>query len=54
MAGVAHDPAFAQKVGIPQSVGKDFNKADTGTGILGEPKGKRPAHLQHMKAHGLK
>jgi hypothetical protein len=34
MAGVAHDPAFAKKVGIPQKVGKDFNQADKGTGIL--------------------
>lgn len=28
MAGVAHDPQFAKKVGIPQKVGKDFNAAD--------------------------
>jgi hypothetical protein len=33
MAAVAHDPAFAKKVGIPQSVGKEFNQADKGTGI---------------------
>ena len=30
MAAVAHNPAFAKKVGIPQSVGKDFNQADKG------------------------
>ena len=30
MEGVAHSKAFAKKVGIPQSVGKDFAKADTG------------------------
>ena len=30
MAAVAHNPAFAKKVGIPQSVGKDFNEADKG------------------------
>ena len=30
MAAVAHNPAFAKKVGIPQSVGVDFNKADKG------------------------
>ena len=30
MAAVAHNPAFAKKVGIPQSVGKDFNDADKG------------------------
>lgn len=28
MAAVAHDPKFAKKVGIPQSVGRDFNQAD--------------------------
>jgi hypothetical protein len=28
MAAVAHNPSFAKKVGIPQSVGKDFNNAD--------------------------
>ena len=30
MAAIAHNPAFAKKVGIPQSVGKDFNEADKG------------------------
>ena len=30
MAAVAHNPAFAKKVGIPQSVGKDFDEADKG------------------------
>ena len=30
MAAVAHSPAFAKKVGVSQSVGRDFNKADTG------------------------
>lgn len=30
MAAVAHSPAFAKKVGVPQSVGKDFNAADKG------------------------
>lgn len=39
MAAVAHSPSFAKKVGIPQKVGKEFNKADAGTGIL--RKGKR-------------
>ena len=35
MAAVAHNPAFAKKVGIPQSVGKDFNKADKGKTFKG-------------------
>ena len=30
MAAVAHNPAFAKKVGVSQSVGKDFNEADKG------------------------
>ena len=30
MAAVAHNPAFAKKVGVAQSVGKDFNTADKG------------------------
>jgi hypothetical protein len=30
MAAIAHNPAFAKKVGVPQSVGMDFNKADKG------------------------
>jgi hypothetical protein len=38
MAGAAHDPAFAKKVGIPQSVAKEFNKADARTGILRKKK----------------
>ena len=30
MAAVAHNPTFAKKVGISQSVGKDFSEADKG------------------------
>jgi len=30
MSAIAHNPAFAKKVGVPQSVGKDFNNADKG------------------------
>lgn len=30
MAAVAHSPAFAKKVGVPQSVGAEFNQADKG------------------------
>jgi hypothetical protein len=28
MAAVAHNPKFAKKVDVPQSVGQDFNDAD--------------------------
>ena len=38
MAGAAHDPKFAKKVGIPVSVAKEFNKADARTGILRKKK----------------
>ena len=34
-AAIAHNPAFAKKVGIPQSVGMDFNKADKGKTFKG-------------------
>jgi len=34
MAAVAHNPKFAKEVGVPQSVGKEFNNADSKTGIL--------------------
>jgi len=30
MEAVANNPAFAKKVGVPQSVGKDFSNADKG------------------------
>jgi hypothetical protein len=35
MAAVAHNPAFAKRVGIPQSVGKDFSEADKGKKFAG-------------------
>jgi hypothetical protein len=30
MAAIANNPKFAKKVGVPQSVGKEFNNADKG------------------------
>lgn len=39
MAAAAHDKGFAKKVGVPQSVAKEFNRADKGTGII-KPKRK--------------
>lgn len=54
MAAAAHDPKFAKKMGIPQSVAKDFNKADTGKKIrrseslIGHKKKKRaPASIMY-------
>lgn len=47
MAGVAHNPKFAAKVGIPQKVGKEFNAADAGKGMLNKTKMKsnKPAPM---------
>lgn len=28
MAAVAHNPEFAKRAGVPQSVGREFNQAD--------------------------
>ena len=30
MEMIAHNPKMAKKVGVPQSVGKDFSEADKG------------------------
>jgi len=38
MAAAAHDPAFARKVGIKQSVAKEFNRADKGQSYKSLPK----------------
>ena len=35
MEAVAHNPAFAKKVGIPTKVGKEFAKADKGKKFKG-------------------
>jgi len=40
MAGAAHDPKFAKKVGVKQSVAKEFNKADKGHKMSELPKKK--------------
>jgi hypothetical protein len=34
MEAVAHSPAFAKKVGVPRSVGKDFSAADKGRNFV--------------------
>jgi hypothetical protein len=49
MAAVAHNPAFAARVGIPQSVGREFNLADTGTGIRNR---RTAGTLQQMQYRG--
>jgi hypothetical protein len=37
---VEHSPSFAKKVGVPQSVGRDFSKADQKAGKFGPRKKK--------------
>lgn len=37
---VAHDPKAAKRVGVPQSVGRDFVMADIGKKFAGKPKSK--------------
>jgi hypothetical protein len=32
MAAAAHNPQFAKKAGVPQSVAKEYNQADKGKG----------------------
>lgn len=34
MAAAAHNPGFAKRVGVPQSVAREFNQADAKTRIL--------------------
>lgn len=38
MRAAAHDPAFAKKLGIPQSVARDFVEADKRKGKKGKKK----------------
>ena len=57
MAAVAHNPAFAKKVGIPQSVGKEFNQADKGRkfargGEMKESKAMMKKEIGFMKKAG--
>jgi hypothetical protein len=40
MAAAAHNPGFAKRVGVPQSVASEFNRADKRTGILRKKKKK--------------
>jgi hypothetical protein len=57
MQGVAKNPAFAKKVGIPQSVGREFIKAGTGRnlsegGEMKESKAMMGKELAFMKKKG--
>ena len=57
MAAVAHNPAFAKKAGVPQSVGKDFNQADKGRkfskgGNMAESKTMAKKEISFMEKKG--
>lgn len=57
MEAVAHNPAFAKKVGVPQSVGKEFSKADKGKtfkrgGEMAESKAMMKKEVSFMKKKG--
>ena len=57
MEAIAHNKAFAKKVGVPQSVGQDFSNADKGkTFKEGGNMEKHEMHSHHMKMahHHLK
>ena len=53
MAAAAHNPAFAKKVGISQSVAKEFNQADKGRKFAtgGEMKEDSKAYQAKEKRH---
>lgn len=48
MEAIAHSPEFAKKAGVPQSVGKDFAKADKGKTFK---KGGIPPSINKQKTH---
>ena len=52
MAAIAHDPAFAARVGVPQKVGKDFNAADKGTGIIQSVNKRKPVLRIGRQSYG--
>jgi len=57
MAAVANNPAFAKKAGVPQSVGKEFSKADVGRkfskgGDMKESKAMVGKEMAFMKKKG--
>jgi hypothetical protein len=54
MEAVAHSPAFAKKVGVPQSVGKDFSAADKGRNFVkgGDMKGYASGGMPMVKKDG--
>lgn len=52
MEAIAHNPGFAKKAGVPQSVGKDFAAADKGRSFKGSAPKTPAAHMQERRAAG--
>ena len=50
MQAVAHNPSFAKKVGVPQSVGREFTKKEGGQ--MKESKAMMKKEVSFMKAKG--
>lgn len=48
MEAIAHSTGFAKKAGVPQSVGKDFAKADDRAGITKKPSGSPKSRDEHI------
>lgn len=53
MAAAAHDPAFAKKMGIPQSVAQDFNQADKGGDMLHQAMMQRARKKRMMQSQKM-
>lgn len=49
MQMVAHNKSAAKRVGVPQAVGKEFAKADTGTKLLSKAAKNNPAFKKGRK-----
>lgn len=54
MAAVAHSPSFAKKVGVPQSVGKDFTVADKGKKFMNPRARKKGGKIVKMAKGGMR
>jgi hypothetical protein len=51
MEAVAHNPEFAKKAGVPQSVGKDFADADKQSGKFSKKRSMRSKMYKSGKKH---
>lgn len=54
MAAAAHNPRFAKKMGIPQKVAKEFNKADAGTPMMHKAMKDMPMAKSDVPLHAFK